>query len=69
MYKVRYERGPDGVRIGEVVKLTRLCRLVQMIPVYGPQVNPDLTSENSMDVWRDYYLNSFMDKETYQSVW
>lgn len=69
MYKVRYEREPDGLRIGAVVKLSRLSRLVQMIPVYGAQVNPDLTSENSMDVWRDYYLNSFMDKETYQSVW
>jgi hypothetical protein len=69
MYKVQYLRQMDNQRIGGIVKLSYLCRLIQLIPAYGPKVNTELSSANSMDVWKSYYVNSFMDKETYQSVW
>jgi len=69
MYKLAYIRGDDNIRKGGVVLLSSITRLVQMIPVYGGTVNKDLTAENSADRWRSYYLNSFMDKETYQAVW
>jgi hypothetical protein len=69
MYKVQYKHREDKRRVGGVVKLSYLCRLVQLVPAYGAKVNPGLTSANSMDVWKNYYINSFMDKETYQAVW
>jgi hypothetical protein len=69
MYKVQYLRQADNQRIGGIVKLSDLCRLIQLIPAYGAKVNTELSSTNSMDVWKSYYVNSFMDKETYQSVW
>jgi len=69
MYKLHYIRGDDNIRTGGVVLLSSITRLVQMVPAYGATVNPELTAANSMDRWRHYYLNSFMDKETYQAVW
>jgi len=69
MYKVRYRRRPDKSRIGSIIPLRSVHRLVQLVPVYGPCVNPRLTAENSMDVWDSYYVNSFMDKETYQAIY
>jgi hypothetical protein len=69
MYKLQYMRGAENVRIGGIVLLSSISRLIQMAPVYGPQVNPRLSSENSMDLCQSYYVNSFMDKETYQAVW
>ncbi|KAG8824504.1 hypothetical protein FRC17_009084 [Serendipita sp. 399] len=69
MYQVRYLRGDDRRRIGGIIPLNSICRLLQLVPKYGSCVNPELTKENSMDVWKDYYINSFMDKETYQAVW
>jgi hypothetical protein len=69
MYKVEAIRDADGRRYGKVVALKSIARLIQLIPVYGAHVNPGLTAENSMDVWKFYYINSFMDKETYQAVW
>jgi hypothetical protein len=69
MYKLHYIRGDNNVRTGGIVLLSSITRLVQMVPAYGATVNPDFTVANSMDRWRHYYLNSFMDKETYQAVW
>jgi Plavaka transposase len=69
MYKLQYLRGAGNARIGGIVVLSSISRLIQMVPVYGPQVNPQLSSDNSMDLCQSYYVNSFMDKETYQAVW
>jgi hypothetical protein len=69
MYKLQYMRGAGNARIGGIVLLSSVSRLIQMAPVYGPQVNPQLSSDNSMDLCQSYYVNSFMDKETYQAVW
>jgi hypothetical protein len=66
---MRHIRGDDNFRTGGIVLLSSITRLVQMVPTYGVTVNLELTAENSMDRWRYYYLNSFMDKETYQAVW
>jgi Plavaka transposase len=69
MYKLQYLRGAENVRTGGIVLLSSISRLIQMAPVYGPEANPRLSSENSMDLCQSYYVNSFMDKETYQAVW
>jgi hypothetical protein len=46
-----------------------IARFVQLIPKFGPQIDPEVTSLTSMDICQDYYVNSFADKEIYQSVW
>ncbi|KAG8798922.1 hypothetical protein FRC16_006244 [Serendipita sp. 398] len=69
MYQVHCLRESDRSHIGEVIPLSSICRLVQLVPKFGNWANPELTKDNSMDVWKYYYLNSFMDKETYQAVW
>ena len=69
MYSIQYRRNPDKTRVGGIVRLSSFSRLVQLVPVFGSLANPALTSENSMDEWRKYYINPFMDKESYQSLW
>jgi hypothetical protein len=69
MYSVEYIRYPDNRRVGSVIPLASICRQVQLVPCYGAQVHPTLNSNNSMDAWRRYYINSFFDKECYQAVW
>ena len=69
MYKLQYRRREDNSRIGGIILLGSICRLIQMIPTFGADVNPQLSVDNSADVCKSYYVNSFMDKETYQAVW
>jgi hypothetical protein len=69
MYKVRYLHDDENRRVCGIVPLSSICRLLQLVPIFGPRMNPQLNASNSMDVWSSYYINSFMDKETYQAVW
>jgi hypothetical protein len=68
MYGVsRLER--NGVQQGDIIPMETIARFVQLIPKFGPRCAPELTAYNSMDICRHYYINSFADKEIYQSVW
>jgi len=60
----------DGMRDGALVPLESITRFVQLVPKFGSRIDRDvLTPANSMDICRDYYVNSFADKEIFQSVW
>jgi hypothetical protein len=69
MYQVEYQQTNGHLRLGGIIPLSSIRRLVQLIPVFGPRINPALTTENSMDEGQSYYINSFMEKEIYQAVW
>jgi hypothetical protein len=59
----------DGVREGDIIPMSSISRFVQLVPKFGARAAPELTAYNSMDICRDYYVNSFGDKQIYQSVW
>lgn len=59
----------DGVRDGAIILIASIVRFVQLVPKFGSIAAPELTAHNSMDICRDYYINSFADKEIYQAVW
>jgi hypothetical protein len=68
MYQVsRQDRGQS--RKGEVIPISSIARFVQLVPKFGPGIADQVSSINSMDIVRDYYVNSFADKEIYQAVW
>jgi hypothetical protein len=70
MYLVeRSQNRSTDERYGAVVPQSSISRFVQLIPQFGPNVKPGLTSSNSIEVARVFYVNSFGDKEIYQSVY
>jgi hypothetical protein len=56
-------------RYGAVVPQSSISRFVQLIPQFGPKVHNRLTSSNSIELARLFYLNSFGDKEIYLSIY
>ena len=68
MYVVSRERA-GGVCRGEVIPLSRIQRFVHLVPRFGPVTSDLLTTNNSMDICREYWVNSFADKEIYQAIW
>jgi hypothetical protein len=55
----------NGVRMGGVVPLSQIRIATPLIPKYGAQADPKLTSHNSLEFSTEFYLNSFFDKELY----
>jgi len=56
-------------RYGAVVPQTSISRFIHLIPKFGREVSSIMTAGNSMETSRLFYINSFGDKETYQSVY
>jgi hypothetical protein len=69
MYLVSRVERAGSVRRGSVIALDTISRFVHLVPKFGAVVSDQLTSENSMDICRDYWVNSFADKEIYQAIW
>ncbi|KAG6843092.1 hypothetical protein H0H87_007871, partial [Tephrocybe sp. NHM501043] len=65
MYRLKRHRRTNKTPVGGIIGLTDVARPVEIIPVFGEKCDPRLTSENSLDIWEDYYLNNFSDKEVY----
>ncbi|KAG0699636.1 hypothetical protein DFH29DRAFT_983411 [Suillus ampliporus] len=72
MYRVRqqFETRPDGtrVRVGMIVPLVNVTHTIELIPVYGGQLNRNVTSATSLELYDMFYLNSFSDKEWYHTL-
>jgi hypothetical protein len=72
LYKVSKEEcgtGRNRRPLGVVVELTSIARAIHLIPHYGSAVHERLNSQNSLDLCQTFWVNSFLDKETYQAVY
>jgi hypothetical protein len=69
MCVVSRQDGPDHTQRGQIVNMESIARFVQLVPKFGRAMDPTVDAINSMDIHTDYFLNSFADKEIYQSVW
>jgi hypothetical protein len=55
--------------VNEVIAVDSIARFVQLVPKFGSYINDSLTTDTSLDTCKHFYVNSFADKEVYQSVW
>jgi hypothetical protein len=55
----------NGTRMGDIIPLSQTRIAAPLIPRYGVQADPKLTSRNSLEFSTEFYLNSFFDKELY----
>jgi hypothetical protein len=70
MYLVQRSRGQlTRRRLGAVIAQSSISRFVQLIPNFGPNADPDLTADNSMEKAALFWVNSFADKEIYKAVY
>lgn len=69
MYVVQRRLTSEGARTGDVVDISSIARFVQLIPKFGRTVSSVIDCENSMEIVKSYYINSFADKEIFQTVW
>ncbi|KAG2336694.1 hypothetical protein BDR05DRAFT_953157 [Suillus weaverae] len=56
------------IRRGTIIPLTDITHAVEIIPVYQGPLGRDVNSGNLQEVFDDYFLNNFADKELYHSL-
>ena len=64
-YVVKHSTRTDGSRLGDVIPLLQTRILTPLVPQYGVQADPKLTSRNSLEYSTEFYINHFFDKELY----
>lgn len=66
LYVVKRAHRTDGSRIGDFIPLSH-CRIpVQLVPRFGAKADPRLTSRNSMEWSKEFFLNAYFDKDIFQ---
>lgn len=68
MFVLNRHRRADGTRVGDIVALTDIREVVELVPKFGRQMRPDLNCNNSLEIMDTFYLNNFADKETFHAI-
>ena len=68
MYALKRAHRADGCRIGDIVSLTQLRGPVQIQPCFGSAADSHLTTHNSYEYSREFWLNSYSDKEMFWAL-
>jgi hypothetical protein len=61
--------GDQAQPLGMVVEVASISRAIHLIPDYGSMIHRSLNAANCLDVCRNFWINCFLDKETYQAVY
>lgn len=69
MYKIVRSTRTDGSRRGLIVRLTDMWRPVEVVPNFGKECPKEWTASTSVELAKEFYVNSFSDKETFQNIY
>jgi len=72
MYTIQrmFVNNPDGRRshVGTIISLLDVIHAVELIPKYGAVANREVTSETCLELYNEFYLNNFSDKEWHYTI-
>jgi hypothetical protein len=55
-------------RMGDIVQLTDIREIVELIPRFGATMDNLLNKDSSLDIPDSFHLNNFADKETFHAI-
>lgn len=68
MFLVHRRLRSNGLPLGDFIPMDSVHQVVQLIPKFGAVASPEMTCDNSVDVAREFYVNSFANKETFHAI-
>jgi len=66
LFRLKRAKLPNGKRLGAVVEAGRIRAAVDVQPYFGREVDPNITCTNALEICRQFNLNKYCDKETFQ---
>ena len=68
MFLVRQRLRSNNMPLGDIIPLDSVCQVIQLIPKFGVEVSGMMMGDNCLHVGREFYINSFADKETFHAI-
>ena len=68
MHVLRRAICSGGQRLGDVIPVSQLRAYANLVPRFGPRADPRLTSFNSSEHSREFFLNKYFDKNGYYAM-
>ncbi|KAH8109742.1 hypothetical protein DFH11DRAFT_1515182 [Phellopilus nigrolimitatus] len=69
MFRVERRLRSDGSRKGVIIRLDDIWRPVELIPRYGENCPENWTCDTAVELAKQFYVNCFADKTTFQEVY
>ncbi|KAN0135781.1 hypothetical protein V8E53_006421 [Lactarius tabidus] len=66
MSRVSRSYGSHGCRTATIIRLTDICRSVQLFPVFGPVAPRQWQGATVLEECQNFYINPFVDERMYQ---
>ena len=54
--------------MGDIMKLTDVQEIVELVPRFGAKMDDALNQDNSLDLPDSFHLNNFVGKETFHAI-
>jgi hypothetical protein len=54
--------------MGDIVPLTDVREVVELVPRYGQHMDNGFNSNTSLELADSFYINNFADKETFHAI-
>jgi hypothetical protein len=68
MYVLKRARRNDGLIMGDIVPLTQLRTLVDLVPRLGKVADRQLSKETVLEYGSEFWLNKYFDKELFYAL-
>ena len=65
MFVLKQSVHAGGAPLGDIIPLSQLCALADLIPKFGAKADPQLTKQTSLAYSTEFWLNKYFDKQTY----
>ncbi|KIM83716.1 hypothetical protein PILCRDRAFT_88067 [Piloderma croceum F 1598] len=68
MFLLHRHMRSNGQHMGDIVQLTNIREVVELVPWFGAKMDDGLNENNSLDLPDSFFLNNFADKETFHAI-
>ena len=65
MFILKQSVHTSGVPLGDIIPLSQLHALADLIPRFGAKADPQLSKQTSLAYSTEFWLNKYFDKQTY----
>lgn len=68
MFSLQRHLRANNDRMGDILELTNVRDVVELIPQFGKQIDRTWNCNTSLELARNFYLNNFADKDTFHAI-
>jgi hypothetical protein len=68
MFELHRHLRANGTRMADIVRLTDVRELVELVPVYGQKMADQFNCDTSLELADRFYLNNFASKDTFHAI-